>query len=96
MKKIKVNFTPLNKNILVYAPVVKEMTESGIIKSEKQIKEEEKKLDKFLEVATVANDVDTVKVGDKILIGGGNLKGVDIDGTSYIIVHELSIIGKRN
>lgn len=90
----KVNFKPLNRNMLVIAPVIDEKTKSGIIKSEKQIADEKKNMDMFLEVAAVSDDVLTIKVGDKILVSGSQ-KGFELDGILYFIVHELSIIGKR-
>jgi len=90
----KVNFKPLNRNMLVIAPVIDEKTKSGIIKSEKQITDEKKNMDIFLEVAAISDDVSTVIVGDKILISGSQ-KGFELDGTLYFIVHELSLIGKR-
>jgi len=92
--KEKVNYKPLNKNLLVVSPTIPEKTEAGIIKSKEIIAEEKKKMDMFLEVAATADDVTTVKVGDKVLVLGSQ-KEVDIDGVAYLLVHEAGLYGKR-
>jgi len=91
----KINFKPVNEVLLVVAPVVNEKTEAGIIKSDAQIKEEKSKVDKFLEVAAVSDKITDIQVGDRVLIVGGEHKGMEIDGVTYLILNRISVIGKR-
>ena len=91
----KVNFKPLNQNLLVYAPLIEEKTKSGIIKSESMVKDEKKKLDQFLEVAAVSDEITDIEVGDKVLLGSGTFTTIDIDGIACLHIHKLSVIGKR-
>lgn len=93
--KEKINFEPMNDQILVYAPVISETTDAGIIKSEIQLEEEKKNMDKFLTVALVSESITNIKAGDKILVGSGNHKGVELEGVMYMLIHKLSILGKR-
>lgn len=93
--KLGVNFKPLNQNILIKAPEVSEKTSAGVIKSEAMIAEEKKKADKFLEVVAVSDDVTDIKVGDKVLIGPGNLHLIEIDEIPYVFINRLSIVGKK-
>lgn len=95
MEKSKMDFKPLNSNLLVFAPEISEVTASGIVKSESMIKEEKKKQDWFLEVAAVSDEVIDIKVGDKVLMGPGSHSTIELDGVNYIIIHRLSLIGKR-
>ena len=62
--------TPMNHNILVLVPSVKETTDSGIIKGDQVIEEERKKQDVFLHVIAVADDVESVVPGDRIFVQG--------------------------
>ena len=95
MEKGKVKFKPYNQNVLVYAPVISEKTKSGIFKSESMVKDEKKKLDQFLEVAAISDEITDIQIGDKVLLNNGTFTTIEIDGVAYLYVHKLSIVGKR-
>jgi len=63
---------PAHHNILVLVPTVSEETESGIIKGEASMQDEIDNLTKeaFLHVIAIADDVDTIKVGDRVYCQG--------------------------
>lgn len=91
----EVNFKPINQNVLVVAPIIDEKTKSGLYKSDLMVKEEKKKLDQFLEVAAVSDEVTQVEVGNKVLLGNGSFTTIEIDDVAYLQVHVLTILGKR-
>ena len=61
---------PMHRSILVLVPLVSETTESGIIKGDTITEEEAAAKKQFLEVIAVADDVETIAVGDKVFIQG--------------------------
>lgn len=93
--KEQVNFEPLNQDILVEFPLVNKETDAGLIKSPTQLKEEQEKMDKFLTVVAINASCKQLKVGDKVFLSSGNHPQIKIDGTFYLVVHEMSILGKR-
>ena len=94
MKSKKVMFKPLGKNLLVLAPKAKKETKAGIIKSDSMIKEEEAKMDKYHLIVAISDEIDSVKIGDRILVSG-KITIIEIDDEIYGIVHEAAIIGVR-
>ena len=62
--------TPLNKGILLLVPSVSETTDSGIIKGEQVMQDEENSQELFLTVVKVADDVTSIKAGDKVYSQG--------------------------
>jgi len=94
MKGKKVMFKPLGKNVLVLAPKADKTTKAGLIKSDNMIKEEESKMDRYLAIVAVSDEVTTVKVGDRILVTG-KIELINIDDVNYGILHEAAIIGIR-
>ena len=91
----ELNFKPFNMDVIVQVPDIKETTEFGVIKSESQIEEERRKMDKYLTVLAVSDKCVQTKVGDQILISRGSHPSIEQDGKIYIIVNELHILGKR-
>jgi len=89
----ELNFKPLNGNLLIVVPEVSNTTKSGLIKSETMIKEEEKKLDVYVSVAAISDEVKTIKVGDKVLLSVSEIKTIVIDEIRYGIVHITSVAG---
>ena len=61
---------PVHHGIMVLIPVVSETTDSGIIKGDTLMAEDESNKDSFHTVIAVAEDVTTIKVGDKVFIQG--------------------------
>jgi len=66
------NVVPMHHNILVLVPTVEDTTDSGIIKGDAALQDEQESLmkDAFLHVIAVADDVTTIKVGDKVFCQG--------------------------
>ncbi len=89
------NFKAVGHNIVVKAPKISEKTESGIIKPESIIKEEKSKLNDFLEVLSVGNEVKEISVGDEVLLNGGSMRATTIDDIDVLIVYANQIIGKK-
>lgn len=61
---------PVNNSILVLIPKISDTTDSGIIKGEELIKEEEESLETFFTVIAKAPEVTDVEVGDRVFIQG--------------------------
>jgi len=64
--------TPMHHSLLVLVPIVSESTDSGIIKGDSIMQDEQNALgkDAFLHVIAVASDVTTIDVGDKVYCQG--------------------------
>lgn len=91
----EINFKPFNKDIVARLPKIEEKTPLGVIKSEKMIKEELEKMDKFLPVVAVSDQCAQVAEGDMVLISRGNHPSFVENGETYIIVNEIHVLGKR-
>jgi co-chaperonin GroES (HSP10) len=61
---------PMHHSILVLVPTVSDTTDSGIIKGDTLTEEDAAAKQQFLEVIAVAEDVETIVVGDKVFIQG--------------------------
>lgn len=63
---------PAHHNILVLIPVIEDTTDSGIIKGDALVGDETNHLTKeaFLPVIAIADDVTTIKVGDRVYCQG--------------------------
>ncbi|MBZ7985326.1 co-chaperone GroES [Campylobacter sp. Cr9] len=82
------NFTPLNKRVLIKCANETKTTASGII-----IPDNAKEKPQQGEVIAVAKDISDVKVGDKVVFGkyaGSELK---IDNENYLILSFDDILG---
>jgi hypothetical protein len=90
---------PINHSILVLVPLVSEITETGIIKGESIMREEENLQEAFLTVVAVADDVEVVQPGDRVYIQGtvNTFSGealpreLDIAPDGYTIGHTLDM-----
>lgn len=91
----EVNFEVINRDVLLVLPVIDKMTPAGIIKSDAQLKAEQAKQDQFLVAVEVGNDCQSIRKGDKVLIGNGKHPQIELDGKLYLIINELAILGKR-
>lgn len=99
----EIKFKPINGMLLLELPKVEEKTSSGLIKSPEMIKEEEKKMDTFLTVIAMADDVnrkaellpDTIKVGSKLKIDLQQASPIEIDDVTYVNVFYRAILGYR-
>ena len=90
--KNMINYEPLGNHIVVEMPDVAKETDSGIIKSEAMIKEEEDKKDGHAEVVAVSQDVKNVKVGDVVIPKGQGFM-VNIEGTEYFQMNMFDVLG---
>jgi co-chaperonin GroES (HSP10) len=71
-------------NILITLPEVKEKTEAGIIKSDEMLAEEASKVDSHITtVISIGENVQNVKVGDKIMINNTQVPIFTINGVRY-------------
>lgn len=87
-----INYEPLGNHIVVEMPEVAKETESGIIKSESMIKEEEDKKDGHAKVVAVSRDVDNVKVGDTVIPKGQGFM-VNVEGIEYFQMNMFDVLG---
>ena len=87
-----INYEPLGNHIVGEMPDVAKETESGIIKSESMIKEEEDKKDGHAEVVAVSQDVKNVKVGD-IVIPKGQGFMVKVEDVEYFQMNMFDVLG---
>ena len=87
-----INYEPLGNHIVVEMPEVAKETESGIIKSESMIKEEEDKRDGHAKVVAVSRDVDNVKVGDTVIPKGQGFM-VNVEGIEYFQMNMFDVLG---
>jgi len=92
---MKVNFKPLNNNVLIKLPEIKETTNSGIIKSEAMLAEEKKSKQDYFTVVAVSAEVTCVKIGDLILVANHSIPIIIIEGLQYGIIHYTSIQGVK-
>lgn len=89
----KVNYAALGDNILV-DPDFKEKTEGGIIVPE-HIQEENK--DTFLEVLSVGEKVENIKVGDKITFHhAAQPTTILINNKKFLNFKTYDVLGKLN
>lgn len=93
--ELGVNFKPFNKDILLQLPVISDLTPFGVVKSKQMIEDEMKNMDKFLPVLAVSDLVTQIKVGDSVLISHGSHPSFVEEKTTYLIVNELHVLGKR-
>lgn len=92
-KKKDLGFEVKAKNIFVYEPIIEEMTESGIIKSQEMIDAEMADRDShLLEIAACGPDVVGYKPGDKVLIYNRHVPVFAVHGTRYIAILESDIV----
>ena len=87
-----INYEPLGNHIVVEMPQVMKETESGIIKSDSMIKEEESKKDGHAKVVAVSQEVKTVKVGDTVIPKGQGFM-VMVDGIEYFQMNMYDVLG---
>ena len=80
--------------LILQAPVISDKTEAGIFKAESQIAEEKKKMDLFLEVLVVGDNVTNYKVGDRVLVGTVPYK-ILIDNVECFIIYESNILASK-
>ena len=87
-----INYEPLGQHIVVEMPNVAKETDSGIIKSESMIKEEESKKDGHAKVVAVSQEVKAVKVGDTVIPKGQGFM-VMVDGIEYFQMNMFDVLG---
>ena len=90
--KNMINYEPLGNHIVVEMPDVAKETDSGIIKSESMVKEEESKRDGHAKVVAVSQDVKTVKVGDTVIPKGQGFM-VMVDEIEYFQMNMFDVLG---
>jgi len=90
--KNTINYEPLGNHIVVEMPNVEKETASGIIKSERMLKEEADKRDGHAKVVAVSQDVKTVKVGDTIIPKGQGFM-VMVDEIEYFQMNMFDVLG---
>jgi len=95
--KEKVNFQPINDNVLLELPQIEEETKSGIIKSEEQIAREakSKQQDDYVNVVGVGALVKEIKVDHKVMVNASQINMFAIDGKPYGIITENFILGHK-
>ena len=93
----KVNFQPINDNILIGLPMIEDKTTSGIIKSPEQIALEakEKQKDDYVVGLGVGALVRDIKVDHKIMVNASQLRMVTIEGKSYGVITENFVLGHK-
>jgi co-chaperonin GroES (HSP10) len=87
-----INYEPLGNHIVVEMPEVAKETDSGILKSESMIREEEDKRDGHAKVVAVSQDVKTVKVGDTVIPKGQGFM-VNVEGIEYFQMNMFDVLG---
>jgi len=90
--KNTINYEPLGNHIVVEMPNVEKETASGIIKSERMLKEEADKRDGHAKVVAVSQDVKTVKVGDTVIPKGQGF-AVMVDEIEYFQMNMFDVLG---
>ena len=90
--KNTINYEPLGNHIVVEMPEVAKETDSGILKSESMIREEEDKRDGHAKVVAVSQDVKTVKVGDTVIPKGQGFM-VNVEGIEYFQMNMFDVLG---
>jgi co-chaperonin GroES (HSP10) len=90
--KNTINYEPLGNHIVVEMPNVEKETASGIIKSERMLKEEADKRDGHAKVVAVSQDVKTVKVGDTVIPKGQGFM-VMVDEIEYFQMNMFDVLG---
>ena len=90
--KNTINYEPLGNHIVVEMPNVEKETASGIIKSERMLKEEADKRDGHAKVVAVSQDVKTVKVGDTVIPKGQGF-AVMVDEIEYFQMNMYDVLG---
>lgn len=99
----EIKFKPLNGMLLLELPKVEETTTSGVIKSPEMIQEEQKKIDNFLTVVALADNVnlklelspDTITVGTKVLVDLPQANLLEVDDVNYVSISYRAILGYR-
>ena len=87
-----IKYEPLGNHIVVEMPNVEKETASGIIKSERMLKEEADKRDGHAKVVAVSQDVKTVKVGDTVIPKGQGF-AVMVDEIEYFQMNMYDVLG---
>ena len=87
-----INYEPLGQHIVVEMPKVAKETDTGIIKSDSMIKEEEDKRDGHAKVVAVSQEVTNVKVGDTVIPKGQGFM-VMVDGIEYFQMNMFDVLG---
>ena len=87
-----INYEPLGQHIVVEMPEVAKETDSGIIKSESMIKEEESKRDGHAKVVAVSQEVKAVKVGDTVIPKGQGFM-VKVEDIEYFQMNMFDVLG---
>ena len=90
--KNTINYEPLGSHIVVEMPKVLKETDSGILKSDSMIKEEEDKKDGHAKVVAVSQEVKNVKVGDVVIPKGQGFM-VNVDGIEYFQMNMFDVLG---
>jgi co-chaperonin GroES (HSP10) len=87
-------YYPFNNMIVVKMPEVAEQTESGIIKSESMLKEEQGANDRYAEVVSVGPNCIQVVVGDKILLRNDSMMHpMQFEGEEHLQTEEYNVLG---
>jgi len=90
--KNTINYEPLGNHIVVEMPAVEKETKTGIIKSERMLKEEESKRDGHAKVVAVSHEVKNVKVGDTVIPKGQGFM-VMVEDTEYFQMNMFDVLG---
>jgi co-chaperonin GroES (HSP10) len=90
----QVNYQPLGAGVLVQPISVSKTTESGIVKSESMIKQEQSDNDYTTEVLAVGPDVRGIEIGNTVVLGNGaNCMPIKINDKEYWQVDSYQIMG---
>lgn len=82
------NFTPLNKRVLIKCANETKTTASGII-----IPDNAKEKPQQGEVFAVAKDISDIKVGDKVVFGKYAGSEIKLENENYLILSYEDILG---
>lgn len=85
---------PMNEHIIVKMPHIEKKTKGGIIKSDKILEEEKKKLPRYVEVVAVAQNSE-FSIGEYVRPApdAGYVR-IEEDGENYGIISSFAIIAK--
>ena len=97
MKKVEVNFQPINDNVLIDLPQIEDKTTGGLIKSPEQIEAESKakQQDDFVVVVGAGELVKSIKVGHKVMVNAAQIKMIMIEGKPYGLITENFVLGHK-
>ena len=79
---------PINKNILLEKVMQENKTKSGII-----VSTEEKEEENIEKVIAFSDDVDNIKVGDKVIFEDYQTRKITYEGKEYIMIAQEHVLG---